>query len=390
MMKEFEDKLEQALVQHRSEHTTSSALDDRILKQVARRPIWRTFTQFKRTWISGLAALVAMALALSLMNQTTPAAYALAESVKAMESVQNVSFRAFLYMQQMEILCHLQFEEEQRKPTHVSLTVEAEPIAKIDNEYGAFAYNQKTNRFRRNRRDERVYHWYPDFRQLLTQAIQKAQWSDDVTLGREIEPKSQQEMITIDVIEKYRQVRYWIDPNTKLPMRMTTQETFDLQALRHQTIAVRDIWDIHYNESLPEDTFVIPPDAQEVTEEVDVYLCPGMGMEVGTLSEEEACLKLVEKATASLNALDFETASQLYFPMSVPPTETLQKLQTMADQSSSPLLEVLEIRELYRDEHYWYVPCKVKDIQRGVKLDLVRIRFFEFDGVCSCIIAMPD
>ena len=397
-MKDIEEKLKQAFAQHQCEHKTSTVLDDRVLgqatsthnKQVPRVPLWRTFMKSKRTWFSGLAAVLALVLALCFMNQTLPAAYALTESIKAMESVKNVSFRAFLYKQQMEILCTMQFQEGQRKPTHVCLTVGNQTLSKVDNELGAFTYNKETNRFRRNRRDERAFNWYPDFRQLLSQAFKEADRNEDVTIGQDIDPNTKQEMITVDVIDKHRAMRYWIDPVTKLPMRMTTQEAFDLTALQRQTIAVRDIWDIHYNEPLPEDTFVIPADAQEVFEEIDVNLRPGLGMSVDELSDPEACLALIEQATAALNALDFETASQLYFPMTIPPAETLQRLQAMAAQVSTPLIEVLEMGEPYQEDAYWYVSCKVKDIQKGLKQDLVRIRFFEFDGIRSCIIAMPD
>ncbi len=396
-MKALEQKLKQAFALHQSENVTSTSLDERILKQALQAQnqtppvsVWSIIMKSKRTWFSGVAALMVVALMICFLNQTTSTAYALSQSIKAIASVRTVSFKAFLYKQQTEIVCHMRFLEGQRKPTHVCLTVEGQPIAKIDNEFGAFGYNRETNRFRRNRRDERTFDWYPDFRQLLSQAFKDAGHNDQVSIGRDLDPETQQEMITVDVIEKDRAVRYWIDPGSKLPMRMTTRETFDLKALQQQTIAVRDIWDIRYNETLPEDTFSIPADAQEVFEEVDVMVRPGMGMEVGQLTEPQACVQLIEQATAALNDLDFETASRLYFPMAVPPDDVRQRLQGMKAQVDEPLVQLLDHGKPYEDGPYWYVPCTVKDIQKGVKTDLVRIRFFEFDGVRSCIIAMPD
>jgi hypothetical protein len=161
-------------------------------------------------------------------------------------------------------------------------------------------------------------------------------------------------------------------------------------ALARQTIAVRDLWDIRYNEVLPEDAFAIAPGAEEVFEEIDVVVQPGMGMPVGDRDEAAACIALVKQVMAAVNRVDFETASQLMFPLGVPPREVVEQIKALQSQSSVPLIELLAHEAPYEEGPYWYVRCRVRDAVKGEKEDLVRIRFFEFDGMRSCIVAMPD
>jgi len=344
----------------------------------------------KRTWISAGAAMLLIGVALTLFSQTTPKAYALADTLDAIKSVQSVSFRAYLYKQQCEISCKMRLNDQAAKPTHIRLYAADHPCSKIDNEHGSFAYNTETNRFRRIRRDERSSNWYPDFRQLFYQALAEADRDENVIIDRAIDLNTQQEMIVIDMRDKLRDVRYWIDPETKLPTRFSTVKAHDLQGLMRQTIVARDIWDIRYDESMPKDTFAIPEDADEVFEEIDTMVRPGMGLQVGDLTESEACLKLIQNTQNALNALDFATARKLCFPLGIPPQAVLVQLKTLHAQTAEPLIELLSHEEPYKDGPYWYVPCTVKDIRKGVNQDLVRIRFFEFNGIRSCMIAMPD
>jgi hypothetical protein len=57
-----------------------------------------------------------------------------------------------------------------------------------------------------------------------------------------------------------------------------------------ETIAVREMYDIQYNQNLPEEAFQIPYDAEEVFEEVDLYVSPDAGMPVSDMDEAEACI----------------------------------------------------------------------------------------------------
>lgn len=402
-MNDIEAKLNAFFARHRDETNTSPSLDRKILEEAttaqhetrgsnrrARIASWRIRMKQKRTWISAAAAVALMGLALMLFSETQQPAYAIAETLEAMKTVQSVTFKAFLYKQQMEIACQMRLDDESAKPTHIRLYWEHMPHSKIDNENGSFAYNAITNRFRRIRRDERDFNWYPDFRRLLSRALDEAQTGDRVRIGRDMDPETQQEMIVIDVTEKHRDVRYWIHPQSKLPTRFTTVKERDTKALIRPTFVVRDLWDIRYNEVLPQETFAIPKNAEEVFEEIDVIVHPGMGMPVGDLDESEACLALIESFMAAANRIDFETASKLMFPLGVPPQAVQDEIRALHADAHSPLIELLDHEPPYERGPYWFVRCRTREVDKGEREDLVRIRFFEFDGVRSCIVAMPD
>ncbi|MFC1765379.1 hypothetical protein ACFL6U_25325 [Planctomycetota bacterium] len=404
-MSYIENQLNAFLEAHKAKTATSQSLDEHILQKAFKAQnemrrehpnsdtsLWRRTMKSKRTWISAAAAILFISLALTFFYQTTPTAYAIADTLKAMESIHTVSFKAFLYKQQMEIECQMRLSDTATKPTHIRLSIGGHPYvySKIDNEHGSFAYNAETNRFRRITRDERTFNWYPDFRQLFKQALTDSEFNQDIRIDRDTDPNMQREMIVIDIPQTHRDVRYWIDPETKLPIRVTTLTEHNLHQLRRQTIAAREIWNIRYNEELPEDTFSVPPDAEEVFEEIDTIVRPGMGLPVGDMTEAEACIKLIETVQVAFNALDFTTASKLFFPMGIPPQEVLDQIKAMKAQAKTPLVEMLSHDEPYEEGPYWYVPCRVRDIKKGEKEDLVRIRFFELDGVRACIIAEPD
>jgi hypothetical protein len=117
----------------------------------------------------------------------------------------------------------------------------------------------------------------------------------------------------------------------------------------------------------------------------------GDGMEVGQLTPEQACVKLVEEFIEAVAQLDFKKAKKLYFPFMVPPPEKIAMMKLAKKAvGDAPLIKILEIGTPYQDGLYWFAPCKVRELGGNIKNDSVRIRFYEFNGTQHCIIAMPD
>jgi len=201
----------------------------------------------------------------------------------------------------------------------------------------------------------------------------------------------QQQIIVVKVDEGDRTCQYDIDPQTKLPIRFRTTETRDLMKWMRKTIAVKNISFIEYNLPEPEYLFEIPEDAEKVTEEIDVMIIPGDGMEVGQLSHEQACQQLIQEFIDAVAQFDFEKATKLYFPFMVPPPEKIVLMKAAQKAAGGkPLIELLETGTPVQNGVYWMVPCKVRELGGTIKNDRVRVRFFEFDGIEYCIIAMPD
>jgi len=132
--------------------------------------IWSKIMHSKITKLAIAAMLLLGVYWLTLSDKTLPHAYAIEQTLQAMESVTSVHFKAELY-KQGDVECWMLFDGSHTKPTHVCLYMPGFPIRKIDSPQGSFGYNEVTNRYRDNRRDERRANWYPDFANFFKQSL---------------------------------------------------------------------------------------------------------------------------------------------------------------------------------------------------------------------------
>ena len=351
---------------------------------------WRMIMHSNLTKAAIAAGLIAIVYWLTLSDKGVTEAYAIDQTLEAMKTVTSVHFKAELY-KQGNIECWMLFDKSHREPTHVCLYMPGFPIRKIDSPNGSFAYNEATNRYRINRRDERNANWYPNFANFFEESLKKAEKSDTVTIVEEFNNELQKQVIVISVDEGDRQCRYLIDAETKLPTRFTSTETTNLKKWMRETIAVKNMSQIEYNLPNSEGLFDTPADAEQVTEEIDVMVRPGSGMEVGDLTHQQACEKLANEFVNAVAAFDFEKAKSLYFPLMVPSPEKLAMMKLVKKAAgNTPLIKILELGQVYESGAYWFLPCKVRELGGNIKDDPLRIRFYELNSIQYCIIAMPD
>jgi hypothetical protein len=213
----------------------------------------------------------------------------------------------------------------------------------------------RTGSYRKNSRNERDFDWHPDFRNIFAQALTAAESNDAIQIHNGTNPDTLEEAIIIDVSGPSRDVRYWIDPESRLPLRFSTVKIRNEAQLMRKTIAVREMYDIQYNQNLPEEAFQIPSDAEEVFEEVDLYVSPGVGMPVGDLDESESCIRIMQKATDALNALDIDTFAKLTFPHGFLLREILAEMLKAGLQKNpgGPQIELLSYKAPYRVGLLW-------------------------------------
>lgn len=373
----------------------SKILDNALAALPAEQPrinkqVWSRIMHSNITKAAIAAILIFMVYWLTLSDNGVSQAYAIEQTLEAIKTVTSVHFKAELY-KQGNIECWMLFDESHSEPTHVCLYMPGFPIRKIDSPKGLFAYNAATNRYRVNLRDERKADWYPDFANFFKQSLESAKNNETITVTEAFDADLKKEVFIVTIDEGDRTCQYVIDSETKLPVRFTTTGSTDLMKWMRKTIAVKNISFIEYNLPEPEDLFEIPETAEKVTEEIDVRVIPGDGMEVGQLSPEQACKKVVEEFVGAVAELDFEKAKKLYFPLMVPPPEKIAMMKlAKAAAGGDPLIEILEIGNPHQEGVYWIVPCKVRELGGNIKNDPVRVRFFEFDTIRYCIIAMPD
>jgi hypothetical protein len=399
-MKETEEKLDAFFYEHKKQSALSSEQDERILRNVLaarnsnpsqNKYIWSRLMRRNTTWISAAVVVLFIGISILFFNKATTGGYAIAQTIQAVQEIENVYFKATLF-KQGPIECLMKFSPDKRKPTNIRLYHTDHSVSKIDSEYGSFTYNNRTGHYRQNSRNERNADWYPDFRNLFFQALESAQSSDRVRISGDVDPDTLQEMTVIDVSDPYGDIRFWIDPETLLPVRFAVLDVKDPAYFMRQTVAVREMYDIRYDQILPEDAFQIPADAEEVFEEVDVYVSPDVGMPVGDMSEAEACIRILQKVTDALNNLDIDAFANLTFPHGFLPREMLQQMLQagLPKNPDGPRIELLSYETPYHDGPFWYVKHTTRQPVKGTVTEVMPVRFYEFDGIRYCIIAYPD
>jgi RNA polymerase sigma-70 factor, ECF subfamily len=331
----------------------------------------------------GIAALAVLAV----VGKAPTPAYAIQDTIDAIDEIETVHFKAKFYIQG-DVECWMKFDSESARPTHLSLFRPGHPIRTLDSPDGSFTYNERTNLVFPKVRDERGKTWYLEFASFFQQALQAAGENDSMRISSELDPKTQREVIVIDVDEGTRACRYYIDPDTKLPLRFTTTTTRDPREFMRMTIAVKSMDLIEYNLPIPEGMFDFPADAQTVTNEHDIIWHPGVGLLVDGLSPKEACVRLVRETMDAMNAYDFERVQLLLFPFIAPPDEVVRQIRAKA--GGKPVVELLELGEPYEDGEYWRIRTKTKEFSGKTKDELVPVRFYEFESHTYCMVTWPD
>ena len=337
-----------------------------------------------RSRISKLAAAAVIIIAVVVFSQFGDIfgkkAYAFEQTIEAIDAIRTVHFQADFFMQG-SIECWMKFDGSNAKPTHICLSGPGSPLRKLDTPAGNFAYNTATNRIYKTWRDERNKDWYIDFTGFFRDMINRAQHNDSVTIS------NQNSTIVIDMDEGDRTWQCVVDSQTKLPVSFETIEVKNIMAYLRQTIAVRNMNFIEYNKQVPEGIFDVPDNAQEVTNEHDIIVHPGLGLQVDGMDNKEACEKIMREIIAAMNERDWEKVAKLYFPFPIPPKEIEQQF---FGGTSEQLIEIQELGEPYEKGDYWYIYCKTKEANGKIKEGDIPIKFYEFDGSRYCIVALPD
>lgn len=394
-MNNLEQHIRHACEAQKAEDLTNPQLDQIILEAVfphlppRTQPaisIWRRIMQPTITKYAVAIMIVLGVLSVSLFNKTASEAYAIDQTIDAMDTIHTVYFKVELF-KQGSAECWMQFDSMHNKPTHLCLFMTGFPIYKVDSPEGSFVYNKTTHRYMLTRRDERNKNWYINFAEFFRQSLKMAKHNKNVEIFQRADDAFGKDMIVIRMDEKGRIVEYLIDPESKLPMRFTTLEVSDVMPYFRQTLAVRNMSEIAYNQAAPEGLFAIPADAQLMTNEHDIYVRPDAGMPVDGMTNEQACEKIVQSVAEAMNGRDWERVGRLMFPFGTPPKEYLNKLP---EDLSQPLMEILELGKPYERDGYWYIPSRSREYGGKVKEEQVPIKFYEFDGKRSCMIMWED
>lgn len=149
--------------------------------------------------------------------------------------------------------------------------------------------------------------------------------------------------------------------------------------MMRQTLAVKHLSEIRYNEEPPEGIFDLPVDAQIVQEEVDCLVDPDSGLVADGMTREEVCLELTRQACQAMVDLDRAKLESLALFFRLWPQPIWDQVAQM--KAAGQWVQDYEIIGApYQEGDRWFVPTLVKGPGDQTEVQTVMIKFYDFDG----------
>lgn len=384
LLTQFSEKLNQDM-EARENRAIETVQSHTQAPGVAPVSLWSTITKSRMTKLAAAATVVLVAsLLLNLLDKSATPAYAVDETIAAMKEIKTV-YMAGEFYKQGEFECWMKFDGDPDKPTHIWLGRAGHNMCKICSPAGVFGLNRRTKAVHFASRDERGKAWVIKFGSFFRNAVKKAGRSNSVEINYETDRQTEEELIVVHIMTPKREQKFWVDPESKLPIRFTTiREDAPMEMMR-RTLALKNVTQIRYNEEPPEGIFDMPADAKIVEEEVDCMVDPDSGLVADGMTREEACLAIVEQTGQALIDVDRSTLTKLdlFFRLYTP--EIWEKVKDMK-AAGQWVDKFTVIGDPYQEGELWYVPCEIKAASGTSEVQNAMIKFYQMEGKTLCFI----
>ncbi len=335
-------------------------------------------------YATAVVLIVAVLLLISIPDKSISPAYAVEQTVEAIRKIETVYMEGEFY-KQGRFECWMQFEGDPDRPTHVWLGRKDWAICKICSPDGVFSLNKPTNRVHFNTRDERGKIWIPKFNRLFKESLEKAPKSDAVEIIYDKNPETDQDIIIVNITTTNRTQKLIVDPVTKLPTSFETVRDDQPMEMMRKTLAVKNLWQIRYNQQPPEGIFDLPADAVVVENEVDCLVDPDSGLIADGMTQEQACLEIVKQTGQALVELDQVTLCKLDLFFRLYPPQIWEQLREMKE-TGQWVKEVSITGEPYSEGELWFVPLEIRGPNDQNEVQNAMIKFYELKGKTFCFI----
>ncbi len=333
----------------------------------------------RKTQLAAAAVVVlSIILGVHLFRDGTTPAYAVDQTIAAIEKIETVYMKGEFYWQG-PFECWMRFDGDPDRPTHVWLGWEDLSMAKICAPDGIFSLNRNTKYLHFVTRDERGMSWIPKFGRLFGDLVKQAGRNDAIEIRPQVlsDPGS---AVVVHIDTPKRTQEFVVDPDSKLPLRFaTTREDAPMEMIR-KGLVIKHLTAIRYNEEPPAGIFVKPADAVVVDQAIDCWVGPDSGLDVGEMPRAEACRELVRQACQAMIDLDEAKLKSLaLFARRWPPPVWKQVRQM---KEAGQWVQSYEITgEPYPEGDVWFVPAKLQTGDGKAEVQTAMIKFYDFDGV---------
>jgi hypothetical protein len=333
----------------------------------------------RKTQLAAAAiAIAAIILGVSLFHDSASPAYAVGQTIDAIKRIETVYMKGEFY-KQGEFECWMRFAGDPDRPTHVWLGRTGQDLCKICSPEGVFELNRRTHRVHFASRDERSRSWIPKFGSLFRDTVRQAGTNDAIRIS------DGNDVITIRIVSPQREQEFLVDLQTKLPIRFTTVRDDNPMEMMWQTLAVKHLTEIRYNEQPPAGIFDKPADAVVVKQEVDCMVDPDSGLVADGMTQEEACIAIVKQTGQALVELDQATLCKLDLFFQFYPPQIWEQVRKMKE-AGQWVSEFAITGAPYREGDLWYVPAEVRNKTRPAEVTTPMIKFYELEGKTLCFI----
>lgn len=344
--------------------------------------IWRIIMNKPITKITTVAAvLVIIASTVALLDHLAKPAYAIEQTIEAMRNIITVHFFARDW-QNRELETWIKVNPETGgNDCHYLNEPELGQIS-ISTPEITYFYHPEENKVRivegqALRSDVRFGRFIED---VLDKLIEPEH--GEIQINKEYDPNTAKEVIILWAESSEYEIEAFIDPETKLPIRINFAKAIPGQI-------IKSIDEIYYNEPLPEGLFdfEIPEGAQVIREQSLLPLIddPNYGISAENLSQEEARIKIIKEFWSYVIDRNFEAAHKLL------PVASPQKIESvLANKWGGGATELINIGESFKKQDCslgLLTPVQVR-FKDGSVWEVYQITYFRnINGKLSCVLA---
>ncbi len=385
----------------KSNVTVSSELDDKIIndafqaleksrktKSAALQPnIWRIIMKSRITKLAAAAAVILIAvIGLTLLDKSVTPAWAIEDTIKALEHIYSIKISGIVTNDSGEIevnfILWAKPNEDSTETGELRFEIPGRQVTVVALSGKTYTYKPKENVV--SITEYKNFSINPWLGSKFFNSIKKFVENWKISYGKDEE--TGKESIFATFLHPTESQSWWFqfDSDTKLPVRFKQWLNTNFEG-KPQFYATS----IEYNPELPDGTFEfeIPDGAKviKVPKKLPGYFDdPNVGISAEGLTDEEACLVLVEDYWRAIIDGDWEYLAQLR------PICNVKEWEFKYKRNEIWPIEVLEIGQPSQKEDCNIGPvvsCMVKYSDGQIKNIHMVVKFREIDGNRSCVIA---
>lgn len=335
--------------------------------------IWRTIMKSPITKLSTAAVIiVCIALTIPFMEKTVAPAYSVEQTLQAMQDLRTM-YMVCRDWNNEEFEMWIELDPDTGIPEYCRAYWPKKQLLNISRPDTSYQYSERGNQVHIN--SGKLYYMDMAPARIVEQLLQVSREEpDSVVIFHEHDQQSDKSLIVVLTRGSKQSYKFYIDPETKLPVRIKGLKDNQLGAV------IRDVERIEFNVDLPEGIFdfEIPEGASIVDLDRNFRLLndPQYGISTEGMTEQQAAENIATEYWSALINMD-ESTARTVAPVS----------PQMAD--GSLLAELVEVGRLYIQPGCGIgklIPCRIRYKDGSLMEWKLIIRTRNIDGCPSCVI----